>query len=67
MTHVNSSCCVPLSQEDGEREKEMALVECDKGETDEVILKMFVEYTLYVDDSFRLPQLVISIYYDLLL
>ncbi|GMN34893.1 hypothetical protein TIFTF001_048394 [Ficus carica] len=29
------SCCVPLSHEDVEREKEMASVECDKGEKDE--------------------------------
>ena len=67
MTHVNANCCIPLSQENVEQEKEIASIECDKGEKDEVILKMFVEYTLYVDNHFGLPQLVISIYYDLLL
>ena len=64
--HANSSCCVPLSQKDVEEEKERPSVKCYDGENNKVILKMCVEYTIYVDDHLGLPCIQSSIYYELL-
>ncbi|GMN72081.1 hypothetical protein TIFTF001_052782 [Ficus carica] len=38
-----------FDKEEGDEEKEITEVEYDKGEKDEIILKICVEYTLYVD------------------
>ena len=53
-------------QENEDEEKEIAEDEDDKGENDEVILKMCVEYTLYVNGHLCNGQLVIFFFFDLL-